>query len=85
MLSAPFSDPRAMSGIETSASGSAGVPGMNATRESRCAWFASTGSRLTTAQPVMPCPNAGRVRMISFSHSDLASTGISSRRVLSAS
>ncbi len=74
-----------MSGIEMRASGSAGVPGMNATRESRWASLASTGSRLSTAQPVMPWPNAGRVRMISFSQSDRANTGINSRRLWSAS
>jgi hypothetical protein len=46
-----------MSGTEISASGSsAGVPGTTLTRGSRCASFASTGSRCSTAQPVMPWP-----------------------------
>ena len=40
-----------------SASGSIGVPGTKRTRGSRCAWFASTASRWSTAQPVMPSPN----------------------------
>ena len=55
-----MSAPRAMSGTTISASGSSGVPGTKRTRGSRWAWFASTGSRCSTAQPVIPSPNGKR-------------------------
>ena len=79
MLSAPFSEPRATSGIVISASGSTGVPGTLTTRGSRWARFVQTGVRFSTAQPVRPSPNLGRLPMISSSyHCDRASTGTSS-------
>jgi hypothetical protein len=86
MLSAPFSAPRAISGIEIIASGSIGVPGTTTERGSRWARFVHTGRRFSTAQPVMPSPKRGRLRMISSSYSlDRAFSGTSSRRSSSAS
>ena len=67
------------------ASGSTGVPGTKRTRGSRWAWFASTGSRLSTAQPVMPSPNGKRSLRISSAHSLRTSAGTSSRFGSSAS
>ena len=68
-----------------SASGSSGVPGTKRTRGSRCAWFASTASRWSTAQPVMPSPNEKVSLMTSCAHWLRASTGMSSRFASSAS
>ncbi len=85
MLSVPLSRPRAISGTAISASGSTGVPGTKRTRGSRCAWFESTGSRCSTAQPVIPSPKEKVSLMTSVSHSLRASTGISSRLASSAS
>ncbi len=78
MLSVPLTRSRAISGIETSASGSfGGVPGTVTVRGSRCAWFARTGSRWSAAQPVMPVPNSERLSMIFSAHLSRARTGIS--------
>ena len=54
----------------------AGVPGTNFARGSRCAWFVSTGSRWSAAQPVMPSPKCERLSMISSAHWSRASTGV---------
>ena len=85
MLSVPFSRPRAMSGTAMSASGSTGVPGMKRTRGSRCALFASTGSRCSTAQPVIPCPYEIVSAITSVTHLLRASTGRSACFASSAS
>jgi hypothetical protein len=77
MFSVPLTTPRAISGIEISASGSsAGVPGTVTVRGSRWAWFARTGSRWSAAQPVMPTPNSERLSMILSAHLSRANTGI---------
>ena len=61
MLRAPLTRPRAISGTAISDSGSGGVPSTKRTRGSRSARFASTGSRCSTAQPVMPGPERERL------------------------
>ena len=58
-----------------SASGSFGVPGTMRTRGSRCAWFASTASRWSTAQPVIPSPNENDSLMTSSAHSPAGEHG----------
>ena len=56
MFSVPFSRPRAMSGTTISDSGSGIVFATKRTRGSRSARLASTGSRCSAAQPVIPTP-----------------------------
>ena len=85
MFSAPFREPRAISGTLISASGSGGVPGTNSTRGSRCASLASTGLRWATAQPVIPWPYGIGLAITSSVHEPTANTGRSSRRCSSAS
>src|SRR4051794_18787384 len=75
-----------MSGTEMSDSGSSGgVPGTTFTRASRWVFSTRTASRCSTAHPVMPSPNRGRIFMISLAHWSRASSGISTRWASSAS
>ena len=83
MVSVPFTMPRATSGTTISESGSAGVPGMCPTRGSSCAWFASTGSRCSIAQPVRPSPGGDGVSIASRAQVPRARSGRSSRRTSS--
>ena len=78
MFSTPLICDRAISGMQTIASGSIGVPGTKRTRGSRCAWFTSAASRLRAAQPVIPSSKRMVVRMIWSAHWSRASTGTSS-------
>ena len=57
MFSVPLSLLRAISGTTMRDSGSGGVSTTKRTRGSSSARFASTGSRCSTAQPVIPTPN----------------------------
>ena len=75
-LKTPLICARATSGIEMSASGSSGVPGIVLTRESRWAWLRSTGSRRRAAQPVTPSSKRTRFRMTSSAHRSRARTGM---------
>ena len=86
MLSVPFSRPRATRGTTISDSGSGGVSATKRTRGSSSARFASTGSRCSTAQPVIPTPyeNGSSASTISASCPD-AKTARSSRFPSSAS
>ena len=61
MLSAPLTDPRAISGTAISDSGSGGVPSTNRTRGSRSARFASTGSRCVDGPAGDPLSEAERL------------------------
>ena len=86
MLSVPLSRPRAMSGTTISDSGSGGVSVTKRTRGSSSARFASTGSRCSTAQPVMPTPYENGSSASTFSASrPEANTARSSRFASSAS
>ena len=86
MFSVPLRRPRATSGTAISDSGSGGVFATKRTRGSSSARFASTGSRCSAAQPVIPTPyeNAGSAITFSASGPD-AYTARSSRFASSAS
>ncbi len=86
MLSVPLRRPRATRGTTTSDSGSGGVSATKRTRGSSSARFASTGSRCSTAQPVIPSPYENGSSASTFSESrPEAYTAFSSRLASSAS
>ena len=86
MLSAPLTAPRATSGTLIRASDSSfGVPGTTIVRGSRLGAFDSTGSRCSTAQPVIPSPKRVEDLRMCSAQGSRASTGLSTRRCSSAS